>query len=205
MLTIGIAGGSGSGKTTVVKKITDSLPCDSVVIISQDSYYKDMGYLSAEERTLINFDHPDSIEFDLLVEHINDLKANKAIQCPIYSYVTCARLKETKPVYPGKVLIVEGILIFTHKELRDMFDIKVFVDADSDDRLMRIIRRDILERGRNYEQALQHYELYVKTMHKQFIEPTKHYADLIVPQGGENNVAIELMSVRIAEYLRKQL
>jgi len=203
MLVIGIAGGSGSGKTTVVKKIIDSLPCDSVVIISQDSYYKDKGHLSAEERSKINFDHPDSIEFDLLVKHLDELKANKPVQCPMYSYVTCARLKETKPVYPGKVLIVEGILIFTHKELRDMFDIKVFVDADSDERLMRIIRRDILERGRNYEQALKHYELYVKTMHTQFIEPTKHYADVIVPQGGENNVAIELMSARIAEYLRK--
>ena len=203
MLTIGIAGGSGSGKTTVVKKITDSLPTDSVVIISQDSYYKDNGYLSAEERAQINFDHPDSIEFDLLAQHVDDLKANKVIQCPMYSYVTCARLKETTPVYPGKALIVEGILIFTNEKLRDMFDIKVFVDADSDDRLMRIIRRDVLERGRNYEQVLQHYELYVKTMHQQFIEPTKHYADLIVPQGGENNVAIELMSARIAEYLRK--
>jgi len=203
MLIIGIAGGSGSGKTTVVNKIVNSLPCDSVVIISQDSYYKDNGLLSAEERAQINFDHPDSIEFDLLAKHIDDLKKNKVVQCPMYSYVTCARLKETTPVYPGKVLIVEGILIFTDEKLRDMFDIKVFVDADSDERLMRIIRRDILERGRNYEQVLQHYELYVKTMHKQFIEPTKHYADLIVPQGGENNVAIELMSARIAEYLRK--
>ena len=203
MLIIGIAGGSGSGKTTVVNKIVNSLPCDSVVIISQDSYYKDNGLLSAEERAQINFDHPDSIEFDLLAKHIDDLKKNKVVQCPMYSYVTCARLKETTPVYPGKVLIVEGILIFTDEKLRDMFDIKVFVDADSDERLMRIIRRDILERGRNYEQVLQHYELYVKTMHKQFIEPTKHYADLIVPQGGENNVAIELMSARIAEYLRE--
>jgi uridine kinase len=203
MLTIGIAGGSGSGKTTVVKKITGSLPCDSVVIISQDSYYKDNGHLSAEERAQINFDHPDSIEFDLLTKHLKDLKEGKLVQCPMYSYVTCARLKETTPIYPAKVLIVEGILVFTNKELLEEFDIKVFVDADSDERLMRIIRRDILERGRNYEQALQHYELYVKTMHKQFIEPTKHYADLIVPQGGENNVAIELMSARIAEYLRQ--
>ncbi|MCL2511707.1 MAG: uridine kinase [Bacteroidales bacterium] len=204
MLTIGIAGGSGSGKTTVVKKIVDSLPSDSVVIVSQDSYYKDNGCLTAEERAQINFDHPDSIEFDLLDKHINDLKANKVIHCPTYSYVTCARQKETIPIHPCKVLIVEGILIFTHKQLRKHFDIKVFVDADPDDRLMRIVRRDILERGRNYEQALQHYELYVKTMHQQFIEPTKRYADLIVPQGGENNVAIELMSARIAEYLRKK-
>lgn len=202
MLTIGIAGGSGSGKTTVVKKIVNSLPCDSVVIVSQDSYYKDNGHLSAEERAQINFDHPDSIEFDLLDKHVKDLKENKIIQCPLYSYVTCARLKETTAIYPGKVLIVEGILIFTHEKLRNKFDIKVFVDADPDERLMRIIRRDILERGRNYEQALQHYELYVKTMHQQFIEPTKRYADLIVPQGGENNVAIELMSARITEYLR---
>jgi len=203
MLTIGIAGGSGSGKTTVVKKIVNSLPVDSVVIMSQDSYYKDNGSLSPEERARINFDHPDSIEFDLLARHVNDLKNNKVIQCPMYSYVTCARLKETTPVYPGKALIVEGILIFTNKTLRDMFDIKVFVDADADDRLMRIIRRDVLERGRNYEQALQHYELYVKSMHQQFIEPAKYYADLIIPQGGENNVAIELMSARIAEYLKK--
>ena len=203
MLTIGIAGGSGSGKTTVVKKIVDSLPDDSVVIISQDSYYKDNGDLPAEERALINFDHPDSIEWELLVKQLEELKEGKVIQCPMYSYVTCARLKETMPIYPGKVLIVEGILIFTHEKLREKFDIKVFVDADADDRLMRIIRRDIMERGRNYEQTLQHYELHVKTMYQQFIEPSKRYADLIVPQGGENNVAIELMSARIMEYLRK--
>jgi uridine kinase len=202
MLTIGIAGGSGSGKTTVVNKIIDALRHDSVVVISQDSYYRDNGHLPQEERSKINFDHPDSIEFELLTEHIKTLQQNKIIQCPIYSYVTCARSQETIPVHPGRVLIVEGILIFTYKPLRDQMDIKVYVDADADDRLMRIIRRDILERGRNYEQAMQHYERYVKTMHREFIEPTKSFADLIVPQGGENNVAIELMTARIAEYLR---
>lgn len=204
MLTIGIAGGSGSGKTTVVREIVRKMPEGSVAVISQDSYYKDNGHLSAEERRKINFDHPESIEFDLLTKHLAQLSSGKRIERPIYSYVTCARSEETIPVDPCKVVIVEGILIFTHPELVKQLDIKIFVDADADDRLMRIIRRDVIERGRNYEQVLVHYGAYVKPMFQQFIEPTKRLADIIVPQGGKNRVAIDLLSSRILHRLNQK-
>jgi uridine kinase len=197
MLIIGIAGGSGSGKTTVVKKIIKNLPKDSVSIISQDSYYKDNGHKSAEERAKINFDHPSSIEFNLLIKHLEMLKEGKSIEMPIYSYLTCARAKECITIEPKKVIIVEGILILTSPRMRDRLDIKVFVDADGDDRLMRIIWRDLEERGRSFQQVLEHYDKYVKPMHLQFIEPTKRYADIIVPQGGKNQVAIDILSSRI--------
>ncbi len=197
MLVIGIAGGSGSGKTTVVNKIIQGLPPNSVSIISQDAYYWDNGHLSPEEKKLINFDHPDSIEWDLLIRHLDQLIGGKAIEMPRYSYVECARAKETIRVEPKRVIIVEGILILTQPDLRNRFNVKVFVDADADDRLIRIIQRDILERGRSVSTVLTHYETYVKPMHLQFIEPSKRYADLIVPQGGENEVAIELLSSRI--------
>lgn len=204
MLVIGIAGGSGSGKTTVVKKIMDLLPPNSVAKLSLDSYYKDNGDLSDEEKRNINFDHPESFEFELVVDHIKTLKRGEKVEEPIYSYATCARSKETKTIFPKEVLIVEGILVLTDPSLRKMLDIKVFVDADPDDRLMRIIHRDIIERGRNYEQILQHYSLFVKTMHLQFIETTKRYADIIVPQGGNNMVAIELLAARINHQLNKK-
>lgn len=197
MLIIGIAGGSGSGKTTVVNKIIKSLPGNSVTVIPQDAYYKDNGHLSPEEKKKINFDHPESIEFELLIRQLDRLIAGNSIDMPIYSYVTCARSKDTIKMNPGRVMIVEGILILTNQELRKRFGIKIFVDADSDDRLMRIIRRDIEERGRNYKQALLHYETFVKPMHEQFIEPTKRYADIIVPMGGQNKVAIDIISSRI--------
>lgn len=197
MLIIGIAGGSGSGKTTVVNKIVEALPKDSVAVIPQDAYYFDNGHLSQEEKLQINFDHPHSIEFDLLVDHLNALKRGETIQRPIYSYVTCARAKESVPITPKRVVIVEGILILGNAKLRKMLDIKMFVATDSDNRLMRIIRRDVQERGRNYNDALTHYEKFVKPMHIQFIEPTKLYADLIIPQGGKNKVAIEMVVSRI--------
>ncbi len=197
MLIIGIAGGSGSGKTTVVNKIVEALPKDSVAVIPQDAYYFDNGHLSQEEKLQINFDHPHSIEFDLLVDHLNALKRGETIQRPIYSYVTCARAKESVPIAPQRVVIVEGILILGNAKLRKMLDIKMFVATDSDNRLMRIIRRDVQERGRNYNDALTHYEKFVKPMHIQFIEPTKLYADLIIPQGGKNKVAIEMVVSRI--------
>ncbi len=197
MLIIGIAGGSGSGKTTVVNKIIQSLPKDSVALIPQDAYYYDNGHLSQEEKLKINFDHPNSIEFDLLVEDIKKLKSGMPIDQPIYNYVTCARAKETIPIMPKRVVIVEGILILTNQKLRELLDIKLFVDTHSDDRLMRIIRRDVQERGRNYNDALIHYEKFVKPMHMQFIEPTKLYADVIIPQGGKNRVAIEMVASRI--------
>ncbi|GAB1404671.1 MAG: uridine kinase [Lentimicrobiaceae bacterium] len=197
MLIIGIAGGSGCGKSTVVKQIIKRLPKDSVTVIPQDSYYKDNGHLSPEERARINFDHPSSIEFNLLVKHLDLLKAGQTIGMPIYSYLTCARAKETIPVHPREVIIVEGILILSNPRVRDRMDIKVFVDAEPDDRLMRIIRRDIEERGRSFVQVLDHYEKFVKPMHLQFIEPSKRYADIIVPQGGANHVAIDILTSRI--------
>lgn len=201
MLVIGIAGGSGSGKTTVVKAITKQLD-GRVVVIPQDSYYKDSSHLPMEERLKINFDHPDAIDWKLLCQQIRELKQGKTVQQPVYSYLTCSRSKtETVTVEPADVIIVEGILIFTCKELRDQMNMKVFVDADDDDRLMRIIVRDIAERGRTVETAIEHYTETVKPMHLQFIEPSKRYADIIVPQGGHNKVAIEIMSATIQRYL----
>jgi len=203
MLIIGIAGGSGSGKTTVVKEIIKKLPKDSVAVISQDSYYRDNGHLSPEEKKNINFDHPSSIEFKLLNKQLDELLQGKEIEMPLYSYVTCARSKETISLIPKKVLIVEGILILTNPSLRKRLDVKVYVDADADDRLMRIIHRDIKERGRSYIDVLSHYEKWVKPMHLTFIEPTKRYADIIVPQGGTNKIAIDILSSRIKEKLRE--
>lgn len=197
MLIIGIAGGSGSGKTTVVKKIIEGLPNDSVSVISQDSYYKDLRRLPAEERAKINFDHPSSIEFDLLIKQVDELIKSHIIEKPIYSYLTCTRANDTETVEPRKVIIVEGILIFTNEKLRDRFNIKIFVDADQDDRLMRIIYRDLIERGRSVQNVLEHYDKFVKPMHLQFIEPTKRYADIIIPQGGKNHVAIDILTSKI--------
>jgi uridine kinase len=197
MLIIGISGGSGSGKSTVVKKITDKLPQGSVTIIPQDAYYKDNGHLSQEEKIKLNFDHPSSVEFSLMNKHLKMLRQGLKVEKPIYSYITCARSKETVTVTPTQVIIVEGILIFTNPALRNKMNIKAFVDADADDRLIRIIRRDIIERGRDYQKVLEHYESFVKPMHLQFIEPTKRYADIIIPQGGANEVAIEILTSRI--------
>jgi uridine kinase len=197
MLIIGIAGGSGCGKTTVVREIMKRLPRNSVTVIPQDAYYWDNGNLTAEEKLKINFDHPNSIEWPLLVKHLDALRKNESIHMPVYSYIDCARLDETVIVKPCNVIIVEGILIFTDKELMKRLDIKVFVDAEGDDRLMRIIRRDTVERGRDPMQVLDHYTRWVKPMHLQFIEPTKRNADIIVPQGGENKVAIDILASRI--------
>ncbi len=202
---IGIAGGTGSGKTTVVRKIIEKLPKNEVAIIPQDSYYRDNSHLPLEERQEINFDHPRSLEFRLLIEHIKKLKEGKAIEQPIYSYLTCARSKETIHVEPKKVIIIEGILILQNIQLRDLMDIKVFVDADNDDRLMRVIQRDLVERGRSVNKVLERYEKTVKPMHLQFIEPTKRYADVIIPQGGENKVGIDLMSTLIEKKLRIEI
>ena len=203
MLVIGIAGGSGSGKTTVVKAITEHLS-GRVVVIPQDSYYKDSSHLPIEERQKINFDHPDAIDWKLLCQQIRELKQGRTVEQPVYSYITCSRsATETVTVEPADVIIVEGILIFTHKELRDQMNIKVFVDADDDDRLMRILVRDIAERGRTIETAIDHYTETVKPMHLQFIEPSKRYADIIVPQGGHNRVAIDVIAATIEKAMTK--
>lgn len=201
MLVIGIAGGSGSGKTTVVRSITKKLK-ERVVVIPQDSYYKDSSHLPIEERQHINFDHPDAIDFKLLCSQLKELKEGKAIEQPVYSYITCSRSKtETITVEPAEVIIIEGILIFTCKELRDQLDIKLFVDADDDDRLMRVMSRDILERGKTVETVIERYTKTVKPMYLQFIEPSKRYADIIIPQGGHNKVAIDIISATIKSSL----
>jgi uridine kinase len=197
MLIIGIAGGSGSGKTTVVRSLTEQLK-GKVVVIPQDSYYKDSSHLSPEERQQLNFDNPDSIDFELLNQHLKELKAGKSIQQPVYSYITCSRSKtETVTVDPADVIIIEGILIFTYPELRKEMDIKIFVDADDDDRLMRVMARDIIERGKTVDTVIERYSKTVKPMYLQFIEPSKRYADVIVPQGGHNKVAIDMISATI--------
>lgn len=204
MLVIGIAGGTGSGKTTVVKKIMGSLSANEVALVTQDSYYKDSGHLPLEERQKINFDHPDAIEFELLTDHVAKLKAGIPVEEPIYSYLTCTRDTKTNTIEPRKVIIVEGILILSHPKLRDLFDIKVFVSADADDRLIRVINRDIIERGRTVDVVLERYHQSVKPMHLQFIEPTKRYADLIVPQGGHNKVAIDILTSIVKMNLEKE-
>ena len=201
MLIIGIAGGTGSGKTTVVRKIIQSLPEGEVTVIPQDSYYRDNSNLPLDERLKLNFDEPAAIEFELLVNQLKDLKAGKPVEQPIYSYLTCTRSKETIPIQPRDVIIVEGILILCDEELRNMMDMKVFVDADADDRLIRVINRDIIERGRTVEMVIDRYEKVLKPMHLQHIEPTKRYADLIIPQGGNNLVAIDILTNFIAHKL----
>lgn len=201
MIVIGIAGGTGSGKTTVVNEIAKNFKDKDIAIIPQDAYYRDSSHLPVEERQTINFDHPDSIEFELLVKHIKKLKNGESIEQPSYSYLTCTRLAETQTIHPKKVIIVEGILCLTQKDLRNLMDIKVFVDCEADLRLSRVIMRDIHERGRDAEKTLHRYEETVRPMHIQFIEPTKHFADIIVPQGGKNLVAIDILS----QYIDKQL
>ena len=204
MLVIGIAGGSGSGKTTVVKAITEKLHGQKVVVIPQDSYYKDSSDLSDEEKRVHNFDHPDAIEWELLCEQLKELKEGRPIQQPIYSFISCSRSKtETKLVEPADVIIIEGILIFTCPELREQMDIKIFVDADDDDRLMRVMERDISERGKDVHWVIERYSRTVKPMYLQFIEPSKRYADIIIPQGGHNKVAIDIITATVEKSLNQ--
>lgn len=193
MLIIGIAGGTGCGKTTVVNQILNELPEGEVGIISQDSYYKDTTHLSYEERININFDHPRSIDFDLLENHLKELKKGNSVHQPVYSFVKHNRTGDTMVTHPRKVMIVEGILILTHPELRKMFDIKIFVHADTDERLIRRLKRDISERGRDLDEVLSRYQNTLKPMHEQFIEPTKEYADIIIPNNKYNTVAIDIV------------
>ncbi|GGB75760.1 uridine kinase [Flavobacterium suaedae] len=193
MLIIGIAGGTGSGKTTVVHQIMNELPANEVGIISQDSYYKDNSNLSFEDRSKINFDHPRAIDFELLAEHLQDLRQGKVIEQPVYSFITHNRTEDTVITHPCKVMIVEGILILADAKLREMFDIKVYVHADSDERLIRRLKRDIAERGRDMEEVLNRYQTTLKPMHEQFIEPTKAHADIIIPNDRYNTVAIDVV------------
>lgn len=201
MLIIGIAGGTGCGKTTVVNQIIDELPLGEVAVISQDSYYNDLTYLSLEERKKTNFDHPKSIDFELLETHLKKLRSGKTIAQPVYSFLDCNRTKETVPTSPSKVLIVEGILILTNPKIRDMFDIKIFVHADSDERLIRRLKRDVNERGWDLDETLHKYQENIKPMHEQFIEPTKEYADIIIPNNKYNTVAVDIVRSIIIEKL----
>lgn len=203
MLIIGIAGGTGSGKTTVVRKIIDSLPAGEVAVIPQDSYYKDLSHLPLEERQKINFDEPAAIEWSLLVEQLSKLKEGQTIEMPTYSYLTCTRQEETVEVKPTDVVIVEGILVLTDPVLRGMMDVKCYVDADDDERLIRVIARDCIERGRTPQMVIDRYQNVLKPMHMQYINPCKRFADLIIPQGGTNTVAIGLLTDYIEGRLAK--
>jgi hypothetical protein len=203
MFIIGIAGGTGSGKTTVVRKIMERLPKGEVGIISQDSYYKDSSHVPADERQNINFDEPAAFDWPLLLEHLKQLKAGKSIEMPTYDYLTCSRLQATEHMEPHEVVLIEGILVFSDVKLRDMMDIKVFVDADPDDRLIRVINRDCIERGRTPEMVIARYEQVLKPMHQLHIEPAKKTADIIFPQGGHNEVAINLLVDYIKTHLNQ--
>ena len=193
MTIIGIAGGTGSGKTTVVKKIVEALPPHYVSVVPLDSYYNDTSHMTEEERHAINFNHPDAFDWKLLTKQVNQLRKGEAIEQPTYSYILCNRLSETVHVEPKPVIIIEGIMTLLNKKLRDMMDLKIFVDADSDERLIRNIQRDIVERGRDVKTVVDRYLDVLKPMHEQFIEPTKRYADIIIPQGGENKKGIEMV------------
>jgi uridine kinase len=201
MLIIGIGGGTGCGKTTVVNTILKELPEGEVGVISQDSYYKDTSHLSFEERVKINFDHPRSIDFELLEKHLKDLKEGKSVNQPVYSFVKHNRTGDVIVTQPRKVMIVEGILILSHPEIRELFDIKIFVHADSDERLIRRLKRDITERGRDINEVLTRYQTTLKPMHQQFIEPMKEYADIIIPNNKYNTVAVDIVKTIINERL----
>lgn len=204
MFIIGIAGGTGSGKTTVVKKLIERLPKGEVVVIPQDSYYKDSSNVPAEERQNINFDHPDAFEWPLLSKHIEQLKQGHAVEQPIYDYITSSRQKATIHVEPREIIIVEGIMALRDYHLRQQMDLKIFVDADADDRLIRVVQRDIVERGRTVEAVMERYQRVLKPMHEQFIETCKRYADVIIPQGGHNNAAINMLVKFIKQELKEK-
>lgn len=202
MYIIGIAGGTGSGKTTVVRKIVESLPDSQIAVIPQDSYYNDNTGIPMEERRKINFDHPNAFDWKLLIHQINELRAGRSIEQPTYSYIESNRLPETVHIEPCEVIIIEGIMALCRKELRDLMDLKIFVDADPDDRLIRVISRDMAERGRTAQMVMDRYIDVLKPMHLEFIEPTKRYADLIIPQGGNNKKAIDIMRTYIIHRLK---
>lgn len=203
MIIIGIAGGTGSGKTTVVRKIVESLPKDSVAVIPQDSYYNDQSDMPLEERKKTNFDHPDAFDWTLFGQQIAELRHGRAIEQPTYSYLVCTRLPETIHVEPKEVIIVEGIMSLYDKGMRDLMDLKVFVETSPDERLLRVITRDTVERGHPLEMLIDKYRNVLKPMHDQFIEPTKQFADIIVPNGGTNQKAIDILTTYIEKMLER--
>lgn len=203
VVVIGVAGGTGSGKSTLVKRLQEAFKNDDVATICHDFYYKAHPELTYEERTKLNYDHPDAFDTWLMVEHIKALKEGKAVECPTYSFVEHNRTEETMPVQPSKVVIVDGILIFENEELRNIMDIKVYVDTDADIRLARRILRDVRERGRSMESVISQYTTTVKPMHEQFVEPSKRYADVIIPEGGFNSVAVSMLIQNIRSIVDK--
>lgn len=192
-LLIGIAGGTGSGKSTVARKIAEGLPAESVSVIDHDSYYRDFADSSFEARSKLNYDHPDALDNELLVEHLQALREGRAIDVPIYDFKSNARLDERRRVVPTRIVIIEGILVFVEERVRRLFDVKIFVDTDADIRVFRRIRRDLEQRGRSFQQVREQYYATVRPMHLQFVEPSKRWADLIVPEGGDNHIAIDLI------------
>jgi uridine kinase len=204
-LIIGVAGGSGSGKTSVTNKILEQLDASRVLILQHDYYYRDLATYGGITPDQINFDHPDSLETSLLVEHIRSLRTGKGVDVPMYNFATHRRMAETRRVEPHDIIIIDGILLFVDAALRDLLDIRIYVDTDADERLVRRIRRDILERGRSVDSVMQQYMQTVKPMHLQFVEPSKHWADLIIPRGSENTVAIDLVVQKIRMMLREPL
>lgn len=202
-IIIGVAGGSGSGKTTVANNLVKVFSREDAILIEQDSYYRELSHLAIDERALNNFDHPDSIEFELMKKHILELKNNKVVEIPIYDFKTHSRKEEKEIIHPSKIIVVEGILIFAVKEIRDLFDMKIFVDTDADEMLLRRIERDISERGRSFESVKNQYLTTVKPMYLEFCEPSKRYADVIIPRGGENKIAIDMILARLKRYLKK--
>ena len=202
VIVIGIAGGTGSGKSTMIQKIKEEFH-DNITILSHDFYYKRHDQLTYEERTKLNYDHPDAIETDLMIEHVRQLRQWKSVERPVYDFTIHNRVDETVEVYPAKVVVVEGILIFENQELRDLCDIKVFIDTDADVRILRRILRDVSERGRTLDSVITQYLTTVKPMHEQFVEPSKKHADIIVPEGGYNRVALEMLNERIHSLLKQ--
>ncbi len=200
-ILIGIAGGSGSGKTLVSNTVNSLLGSDRILIIEQDSYYRDLGHVDLDKRRHHNFDHPDAFDRELLISHLTDLKSGKAIQQPQYDYIHHTRMQKSKTIAPQPIIILEGILILEDPGLRELMDIKVYVDTDADIRLIRRVRRDVKKRGRTLESVLDQYEIYVQPMHLQFVEPSKRYADIIIPEGGKNMVAIDLLVTKIRSLL----
>lgn len=201
-IVIGIAGGSASGKTTVTNKVRERLDGRNVVILNHDAYYRDLSEFQGRKPSDVNFDHPDALETTLLIEHIRRLKEKKGVEQPVYDFKTYTRRPESLPLQPRDVIIVEGILILVEKKLRDMMDIKIFVDTDADERLLRRVRRDVTERGRTLDSVIEQYSTQVKPMHLEFVEPSKRWADIIIPQGGENEVAIDMVVAKILSLMK---
>ena len=202
MIVIGISGGSGSGKSTVVNNILVAFPENTISVVAVDSYYRDNGHLSQEERKKINYDHPSAIEMSLLISHVKELINGKSVNMPVYSYINNTRSDKTVLIEPAEIIIVEGIFALYDNDLRELLNIKIFVDTENDERLMRIINRDTVERGRTLEDVLEHYNNTVKPMHQQFIGPTRYHADLIMPQGGNNKICIDIINSMLKYNLR---